>query len=811
LAEPSNWLPEQSAYRLNYMQEAFLMHHLRESRDEGFLQLIFTLKGTLDRDLFQKAWEMAKQRHIAMRSSIQWRDREKPEQVIHAEAALTWTFLDWREQSTEQQTQALATFQQTDAENPLDLSQAPLARMALIQLSEDRYELFWTCHHILLDGWSGGIVLKDALQYYEANDLGQAPQLDPIPTYATYVDWKSKQDEVEAKAYWQKRLMNVQQTPVWNAALSGTDEAKPHFGHQRFVLTQEQSEQLRQLVRQHRVTLPTVLQSLWGLVLGHYFKTDDVVFGTTVSGRFVDFPGIEQMAGLFMNVLPTRVSFAIEESITDWLVHAQAAEADARPFEHITVDQIGEWIDWPAHLELFDCLFVYGNFLKDGLAIGTLEVENFRGGFTSSYPLTLRVNPLKGLVFDWRYDTRWVADAHIEWMQTAFQELLNILLEKNPKRLSDLTEVLPSAPKLVRAENQTLAFMPDEAQYLAPRNETELQLSKIWESLLDVRPIGVKDHFFAIGGRSLQAIQLFARIEEQFDRRLPAVSLFEHPTIEALAALISGDQQATTDWSSLVPLRSGGNKAPLFCFHAGGGHVFFYKGLAMYLNVDRPVYAIQPKGIDGGAIHHQTIESMANDYIEEIQQVQPQGPYHLLGTCFSNAVGLEVANQLAVAGEEVALLAIIDSGPAHLIPVSPNGERKPLRRFARLLQRGDWKGIVKKLRNRWIRYQQKINEKNESEEERNLRLLVDNLNRLYQRYTWQQFPGKITFIRSKEFAERKDKKYHLQQWSKLAGGGLEVHVVPGHHQTLFEEPEIGGLVEQLAQCLEILDEQVVEG
>ena len=264
--------------------------------------------------------------------------------------------------------------------------------------------------------------------------------------------------------------------------------------------------------------------------------------------------------------------------------------------------------------------------------------------------------------------------------------------------------------------------------------------------------------------------------------------------------LLTGEQSQKS-WSSLVPLRATGKKLPLFCFHAGGGHVFFYKALTHHLDTTQPVYALQPKGIDGSELHHQSIEEMASDYIREIRSVQTKGPYHLLGTCFSNAVGLEVANQLTAEGEEVAMLAIIDSGPTHLIPVSPNGEKKTVRRFAKMLGKGDWKGIVKKLRNRWIRLQKKYNSQ-KSEEEKNLNAMVDALNMMYRKYIWKPFDGKITFIRSEEFASRSDKKFHIEQWTNLAGQGLEVHVVPGHHLTLFEEPEVDGLVKQLEQCLE---------
>lgn len=797
-------IPEAKTYPLNYMQEAFLMHHLRDADDEGFLQLVFTLRGTLDRSLLQKAWQHAVDRHIAMRSSIHWQDRTQPEQLIHEQAELPWTFYDWRNQSGEEQLQALEQFKKEDRNKSLDWSKAPISRMALMQLAEDKYELFWTCHHILLDGWSGGIVLKDALTFYHAERLGQAAQLDELPSYAAYLQWLDEQDLDIAASFWRNYLVGFSQPNLWPKQSVNSAVKTPSFVDHTFTIDASLSRDLQQFVREKRVALPTLLQGLWGILLAKHFNRTDVVFGTTVSGRFVDFPGIEQMTGLFMNVLPTRIDFDPKMNWIDWLKKMQEQQASVRQFEQITMDQINDWIDWPNHLDLFDSLFVYGNFLKDGLTVGEIEIEDFSGGFTSSYPLTIRVNPLEVMEFDLRYDVQYLSEETIKWFEENLLLLLQNTVENALPIVEQALEFISAPIANVTPIDQGVGVGIDdnrEATYQAPRNEVELQLSKVWETVLGRNPIGVTDHFFEIGGHSLLAIQLFSKIEKVFGRQLPAVVLFEHPTIEALAKLISGET-ATTDWSSLVPLRAGGSKAPLFCFHSGGGHVFFYKALAQHFNADRPIYAVQPKGIAGEKVYHDSIEAMAKDYIVEMQRIQAKGPYHLLGTCFSNAVGLEVANQLHSMGEEVDTLFIIDSGPTHLIPLSPNGKPQPVRRFTEMLKRGDWQTISKKLKGRWKRLQKRYQPEPEGAEDKALASLVAALNGMYRNYRWQKFRGEITFIRSEEFAGRKDKKYHLEQWSKLAGDGLDVHVIPGHHKTLFEEPEVQGLAKQLSDCME---------
>lgn len=192
---------------------------------------------------------------------------------------------------------------------------------------------------------------------------------------------------------------------------------------------------------------------------------------------------------------------------------------------------------------------------------------------------------------------------------------------------------------------------------------------------------------------------------------------------------------------------------------------------------------------------------MALFYINEIKKVKPQGPYSLLGTCFSNAVALEMANQLQAIGDEIDLLIFVDSGPQYLLGLAERGGKRTLFRFSKMIKEQNWGGIEKKIRNRYIRLKRKAFSITEKEEEKNLRITIDNLNELYKQYTWIPFNGKVTLIRSTEFANRKDKNIHLTQWKKLALGGLEVHVVEGHHTTLFDEPEVEGLATVIESCI----------
>ncbi len=349
--------------------------------------------------------------------------------------------------------------------------------------------------------------------------------------------------------------------------------------------------------------------------------------------------------------------------------------------------------------------------------------------------------------------------------------------------------------------------MLNESNYVAPRNEQEQTLVNIWQKVLAIQPIGVFDNFFEIGGDSIQSIKVIAQSQKAGILLAPN-QLFEHQSIAEIVHQLnlSKDKENTNEqqWSSMVSINKKGKKPPLFCIHSGGGHVFFYKDLAELLKEDHPLYALQASGLNGKKERQNSIEQMAGMYIDEIKKIQPIGPYHILGTCFSNAVGLEIANQLKERKEEIGLFIIVDSGPKYLMGAKERGGKQTSKRFLKMLKDKNWKAIQRKLRNRFIRLRQKALAPLENEQERNLRMTITNLNKIYSQYNWKPFDGKITFIRSTEFANRKDKQTHIEQWSKLSKEKLEVHIVEGHHQTLFFKPEVDGLAKKINECFDAI-------
>ena len=793
---------------LSYLQNAFLFNHQRSRDDQGQLYLEFEISGSLDFSTFQEAWADSSKRHDAMRAKIQTDSGQHPKQVITDEVNFDWKISDWSKNTETEKQKKLSELRTLEKNTPLNLAIAPTARMTLIKIKEEAYILSWVCHHIFLDGWSCGIILKDALHFYEGRRIGQPLTFTPTPNYPAFLAWQKKQDNLTAKAYWQKEMEDFSY-PLLFKTKELENKTTPVYSDKTLFFSEVESKALRTYCQENEIALSALFQGLWALLLGNYFQTTDVVYGVTVSGRFTKYPEIDKISGLFMNILPNRFTVSQETSFADWLKKIQRTQGQKNKFDSFSFEEIKRAIDWPLHGELFHSLFIFGNFLKERLTIGSLTIEDFTGGFSSTYPLSIRVNPTAAIEINWRYDVNLVTESVIQYFKDNLQLLIKKLAEdRSALKIADLYKVMVTEIERTEVDLLTApvpAVVLDPKNHVAPRNQTELKLVEIWKTLFGVPNVSIHDDYFELGGNSLLAIQLFAEIEKKMDIVLPPATLFQSATIAKIAKLADGDTETLPESTSLIPLRISGDKPPLFCLHGGGAHVFFYQSLAKNLPENQPVYTLQPPGLDGQGTRHRSIQEMAAHYVQEIQQVQPQGPYQILGTCFSNAVALEISNLLSAKGVSVEKLFIIDSAPVHLFGNDESGKKKTFSRFYDMLKRGDFHRIKDKVTRRFLSRPEKsvTIKKTESESEKNLRLTIDSLNNMYADYHWQPYDGKIIFIRSTEFHHRTDKKYHLTQWNKLAKKGIELHIVAGHHISLFEEPEVQGLADKIREILEV--------
>ena len=199
----------ETIYPLTPLQQAFLWHSLQTSVEDGLIHMRCTLQGNINVALWQQAWDVVVARHPALRTSVHWQGVKQPLQVVARQASISLTQIDWRERD-DQQT-ALADFLTADRDRSFNLTQAPISRLALIRLGQTNYELTWSCHHLMLDGWSGALVFHQVLDTYEKLRRGENPAIKATPTYQSYVQWLKQQDETAAAEFWQTTLKGFEQ------------------------------------------------------------------------------------------------------------------------------------------------------------------------------------------------------------------------------------------------------------------------------------------------------------------------------------------------------------------------------------------------------------------------------------------------------------------------------------------------------------------------------------------------------------------------------------------------------------------------
>src|SRR5215213_9780719 len=440
------------------MQQGMLFHTLYAPRAGVYvLQLSCRLSGELDLQTFERAWKRVVERHTILRSSFHWKDIEKPLQVVHTNPELPFTLLDWRDVPRDEQQQRLRHFLRKDEELPFDLSDAPLMRLSLIRLDEDVHEFIWTCHHLLLDGWSLSLVFKEVFGLYEAFRKDQEIDLDaPIP-YSHYIGWLQQQDLKEAERFWRETLRGFESPtplPIESRNAAAAQQLAPAYDEAKVRLSVETTAALQRLSRQQRVTLNSVMQSVWALLLAHYSGTDDVVFGAVVAGRPAELAGVEGMVGPFINTLPARIGVRWEAEIWEWIEEVQAAQTEARQYEYSPLMQVQGWSEVERGVPLFASILAFENFpintsLKKSEA--SLELVRVNSSESVNYPIGVMASPGVEFLIGIYYDCRRFDAATIERLLGHLKVMLESIAVNPRQRVAEI-------PVLTAEERRQLLF-----------------------------------------------------------------------------------------------------------------------------------------------------------------------------------------------------------------------------------------------------------------------------------------------------------------------------------------------------------------
>ena len=442
----------ESFYPLSPAQQGILFHSVYDpSAHEYFGQLGLTFYERVDVAAFEKAWRSVLQRHAVLRTFFIWEGLPEPVQVVRLQLEVEIAELDWRDIPAEQQQAKLDLFLKEDQDRGLDLGKAPLMRFTLIRLQEDCYRFVWSHHHILIDGWSAPIVLNDFLSFYVSYRDGTKLELPVQRPYRDYIAWLAKQDRQKAEIHWRKLLQGFKSpTPlglervVPQAETPGNSASTADSGDQTLELGAKLLSSLQELGRKQRLTLNTIVQGAWAILLNRYSGEEDLVYGATVSGRPAELEGSDGIVGLFINTLPVRVRIDSAARVIDLLREMQEQQVETRQYEYSRLVDVQTWSDVGAGKALFNSIFVFENYPVrkiSGETSNALKVGDLSFHQKTNYALTIAAGLGDKLALRALYDSRKYT---AETIRRLLGHLANLLTEiaASPEQQTSALEIL---------------------------------------------------------------------------------------------------------------------------------------------------------------------------------------------------------------------------------------------------------------------------------------------------------------------------------------------------------------------------------
>ena len=412
----------ENIYECSPLQKGMLFHTLHQSSTNLYVeQISFKIAGDLDVEHFRQAWEQTIDRHDSLRTTFHWKETDKLLQVVHKDVELFWSQEDWDMRSTNA-AQSIREFSENVKNEGINISEGPLMKFHLIHLN-DCVQFIWTFHHLLMDGWSMPLVLKDVIHFYKSIQDGDSSYYPDAPQYHKYISWLQKQDSENAKDFFKARFENFQEPSYIS------DHHSPHRHsvqdrHKDLILSGQSRRSLEELSRKHNVTLYSIFQAAWAMVINRHSDKDDIVFGNVVSGRQPELRDSESIVGPFINTLPLRIKLKANDSLLSVVTRVQQEQTKLTQYEFTPLYEIQKLSGLDSNKQLFDSIIVFENYPFDekifdyvGFTISDFLIEE-----KSNFPLSLAIIPYQDtFVLRFHYDSNVMEDTDI-------QQLLNTTL-----------------------------------------------------------------------------------------------------------------------------------------------------------------------------------------------------------------------------------------------------------------------------------------------------------------------------------------------------------------------------------------------
>lgn len=453
----------QDIYELSPIQQGILFHCIY-APESGFyfVQKIFTLCGNLNLVAFNRAWQQLVARHTSLRTGFYWEEINKPLQVVYEKVEVSIEQQDWRELDPVEQQRRLESFLARDRAQGFALSQECLMRLTLFRLDDTTYKFIWTSHFINMDGWSVALVLSEFVQLYEAVCQNQEISLTPGSSFRDYITWLQQQDFGKAEAFWQQKLKGLKApTPLTNLYVNQSSSREQKYDYQRSFLSETTTTALKSLAGKYQLTLNTLIQATWALLLSRYTGKQKVVYGYTTAGRPVDLVGVESMVGMTINSLPVWVEIDEQQQLLAWSQQLQKQLVEMRQYEYSPLVKIQGWTELPRDVPLFESLVVFEKvpmLSTSQVSQGELAIEMTDILYKTNYPLNIVIYPFTQLTLEISYDCSRFDAATITGILQHLEILLQNIVANPQARLKDLSLLTPAEQEFTQILEREAVF-----------------------------------------------------------------------------------------------------------------------------------------------------------------------------------------------------------------------------------------------------------------------------------------------------------------------------------------------------------------
>ncbi len=815
--------PRQNRLLLSFQQERlWYLEHLDPNTSVYNLLHIIRFSGPLNLVALKQSLQEITRRHEILRTYF-LRFKGVPFQCIGTNILVKLPIIDLRNLPLQQREIEVKRLALEEAEQPFDLTKQGLWRLKLLRLAEDDYRLIRTIHHIVFDGWSHNVFMRELGVMYGAFSCGKPSPLPNLPFQ--YVDFAYTQKE------WFKQSEFATQLDYWKQQLSGRVSSLELPTHnskllitsyqgdcQSLIFSKELTKAIKTLSYQQGVSLFATLLTAFKVLLYSYTKQEDIIICSPVAGRHRH--DIKNLIGYFNNVVVIRTDLSNNPNFDQLLTQVSQVVLDAYVNQDFPLQKLIE-LPHLAHTTLTRAMFALQNIPNQTLDLKDIEInseyiERPISNFDLSLSMEEKEEQLSGVL---QYKIAYFENNSIRKFIEDFQILIESIVANPEQSLSSLSSLI-SRKKLSSKQGKSLDcghLLPlqhsDEVNacpYVPPRDSLEFKVSQIWQKVLgSSHPIGIHDNLFLLGASSLSIALIAEKIQETFQTELPLTTLFQTPTIEQVSKLLR-ESVSSLPTSPLVPIQPKGNNPPLFLCEGVG----IYCNLVPYLGSDQPIYALI-RDKSAASESFTCIEDIATYYLRQVKKIQPEGPYFLGGLCFGGLVAFEMAHQLYSEGKNVGMLLLLDTpAGANAYKLKP----APLRMLGHLsnilqfglpyLQKKIEGGKIKYLRPRYQPF--KTSQYTSSNIANTNQSFRESTSRIAEIYQYRTYPGRVTLFTLKNRSGMTDSLFDpalgyidpLLGWGSIVTGGIDVHHLEGEHTSILREPYIKLLAERLKICLE---------